>query len=294
MKIVFLNGGLANQIFQYIFFRYAQIYSPDEQWYLDDSFFFINRVHNGYEIGSVFGLCPDLLSSYFDADVWQYMIDTKRTQNTSIPQILFENGINIRMISESDNWKHWNPFSGDCEELKGAKYYPDIVKKHGEVYYHGYWLTSEWFHKVETNIRSELIFPKIDESYNMEFLDMIQNTESCSIHIRRGDYVSMGFSVADYIYRNEIRDMLDNVPGITLFVFSDDMDYCKEHWHDLGLDMPKETVFVEGNQGETAYRDLQLMTYCKFMINGNSSFCYLAALLNTNLEGIINPTGRKL
>ena len=41
MKIVFLNGGFANQIFQYIFYRYAQIKAPGEEWYLDDSFLFI-------------------------------------------------------------------------------------------------------------------------------------------------------------------------------------------------------------------------------------------------------------
>lgn len=294
MKIVFLNGGFANQIFQYIFYRYAQIKAPGEEWYLDDSFFFVHNIHNGYELEKIFGLYPSLLSRYFDTDVWQYMIDMKRKQNKSIPQMLLENGIDIRMISESDNWRHWNSFSGACDELQGAGFYPEIVKRQGEIYYHGYWLTSEWFHAVENEVRSELVFPEIDEPHNTEYMDKIQCSESCSIHIRRGDYVSMGFSVADSVYLNEVRDMLSNVPDITLFVFSDDMDYCRTHAHDMGLDLPKETVYVEGNRGNMAYRDLQLMSHCKNMINGNSSFCYLAALLNTDLEGIINPTGRKL
>ncbi|XME04278.1 hypothetical protein QYZ88_008915 [Lachnospiraceae bacterium C1.1] len=39
MKLVFLNGGLANQTFQYVFFRIGQLRHPDEEWILDDSFF---------------------------------------------------------------------------------------------------------------------------------------------------------------------------------------------------------------------------------------------------------------
>ena len=40
MKIVFLNGGLANQVFQYMFFRAAQLrHMNNEEWILDDSFF---------------------------------------------------------------------------------------------------------------------------------------------------------------------------------------------------------------------------------------------------------------
>ncbi len=294
MKIVFLNGGFANQIFQYIFFRYGQINLPDEEWYLDDSFFFVHRIHNGYELEKVFDLHPNLLSNYFDRDVWEYMIRVKRDQNKSIPQILKENGIEINMIAESDNWRHWNPFDGKCKEIHTATYAPEIIKETEDIYYHGYWLTSEWFHAIEEKIRSELTFKEIEDARNISYLRDIQSSESCSIHIRRGDYVTSGFAVPEDIYRGEIMDMLQNVPGIKLFVFSDDIDYCMTNKKELGLDLPRETVYIRGNHGENAYRDLQLMSHCKNMINGNSAFCYLAALLNTELEGIINPTGRKL
>lgn len=70
MKIQYLNGGLANQVFQYIFVRFAELYYPaGGPWFLDDSFFFANQVHNGYELEKVFGIQANLLSRYFDADV---------------------------------------------------------------------------------------------------------------------------------------------------------------------------------------------------------------------------------
>ena len=45
MKIQFLNGGLANQAFQYIFARYYELSHPGEQMYMDDSYFALNTVH---------------------------------------------------------------------------------------------------------------------------------------------------------------------------------------------------------------------------------------------------------
>ena len=56
MKIQFLNGGLANQAFQYIFARYYELAYPGESMYMDDTYFALNTVHNGYELERVFGI----------------------------------------------------------------------------------------------------------------------------------------------------------------------------------------------------------------------------------------------
>lgn len=79
MKIQYLNGGLANQVFQYIFVRFAELYNPqNEPWFIDDSFFFLNNVHNGYELEKVFGIQANLLSRHFDSDVWAEFIKNKK------------------------------------------------------------------------------------------------------------------------------------------------------------------------------------------------------------------------
>ena len=100
MKIVFLNGGLANQAFQYLFFRYAELTDSSEEWLLDDSFFFTNEVHNGYELDRVFGVRPRLISEHFDRDVWEYMIGLKK-RGKSIPQIFLDNGEEIAFRSST-------------------------------------------------------------------------------------------------------------------------------------------------------------------------------------------------
>ena len=294
MKIVFFNGGLANQVFQYIFYRYGQIHKPDEEWVLDDSAFFLKKIHNGYELENVFSLHPNLLSNNFDPDVWDYMIQLKKTQNKSIPQILLDNGTEIKMVVENPNWAEWNPFNGVLLATDTDKVVPAITEFPDSIYYHGYWIASGWFRLVEKEIREELGFSEITEPSNLEYMDMIQNSVSCSIHIRRGDYVRLGITAPEEYYLKYINDVMVAKPDITLFVFSDDIDYCRLHMHELGLDLPKKTVFIEGNSGEKAFRDLQLMSCCENMINANSAFCFLAALLNKNLKMYISPINRKL
>ena len=295
MKIQFLNGGLANQTFQYIFARYAELKDPDNgPWYLDDSFFFVNRIHNGYEMEKVYNIHPNLLSHYFDKDVWEYMIDKKRNENKSIPQLLLENGLDIYMVTEMSNSDHFNPFEGNIERLKSNKYIPELTGLPGDVYYHGYWINKGYFNEYRDLFLKELAMPDITERHNIQYADLINRTESVCIHIRRGDFINMGWALSE----NEIRDLIsimkEGVPDMTLFVFSDDMQWCKENERKLGFEMSKEVVYVEGNEGEKSFRDMQLMSMCKNMIIGTSSFNYLAALMNQRLERIINTTDREI
>ena len=82
--------------------------------------------------------------------------------------------------------------------------------------------------------------------------------------------------------------------GWDLFVFSDDIGWCKENSKALGMHQFKDVCFVEGNGNGKNYIDMQLMSYCKGMILSNSSFSYLAALLNEHEDAILNPTKRYL
>lgn len=295
MRIQFLNGGLANQVFQYIFYRAAALHHPDETWFLDDSFFFVHRIHNGYELERVFGLRPALLSRFFDADVWDYMIRLKRDENLSIPEILRRNGESIRMISEMDNWSQWNPFDGSVSSIPANGFDPDIMEAPGDiVYYHGYWINREWFRMSEETLRRELVFPALTVPKDLETAQWISSCPSCSVHIRRGDYATLGLTLPNDVFRTMIRNMLEAVPDLTLFVFSDDPAYCRDHADTLGLTLPRDTVYISGNSGQNAFRDMQLMSMCRNMILSNSAFCYLAALLNPALQNVVNPTDRKL
>lgn len=294
MKIQFLNGGLANQVFQYIFYRFGQLYHPTDNWFLDDSFFYTTEKHNGYELEKVFGLKPKLISQIFDEETWNEIMNFRK-QGYDIPTIFTESGTKIDLKISECKFPYSHPFTGPELELNCNGFEPGITKIDGlNIYYHGYWINKYWFDSYKDIFLKELQFPKISDVKNIEYYNMIKDTNSVGIHIRRGDFVDIGMAIGNDYYMNSCREFVNNKPNLTFFVFSDDIDWCKKNADDLGLNLAKETVYVEGNINGKNYIDLQLMTYCKNLLMSNSSFSYLAALLNQNLESYMNPTAREV
>lgn len=294
MKIQFLNGGLANQAFQYIFAKYYELSHPGQTMYMDDSYFALNTVHNGYELEKVFGIKAPMLSDVFDEEVWDFILEQKK-QGKSVPQILCENGIPFYMLAETDNYKKFNPFDGQVFTTPANQYNPEILNYKEDIYYHGYWINKNWFATYKDEFLKIFTFPPITDEKNKQYMDAILNSNSCSIHIRRGDYVTLGWALEVEHYRKLIEDFLAQCEGEwELFVFSDDIDWCKEHCEELGFSLFSGVHFIEGNVQGKNYIDLQLMSNCKAMIMSNSAFCYLAALLNTKMKFVLNPTNREV
>lgn len=295
MKIQFLNGGLANQAFQYIFSRYYELSHPGERMYLDDSYFALHTVHNGYELEKVFGLRPHFLSECFDRESWEFILNSRR-QGKSVPQILADDGMDINMISEAgDGYREWNPFDRAVMKIPANGYFPEILDYPGNVYYHGYWINKNFFFRYRDIFRKEFVFPALTDEKNIEYLEKIRSAQSVSIHIRRGDYVTLNWAYTADDYKILTESFLNQAQGNwSLFVFSDDIDWCRRNEEALGFGSFLEIIYIEGNVSGSNYIDLLLMSRCKAMILSNSAFCYLAALLNTERQYVLNPTKREV
>ena len=77
LRIVLMNGGLGNQLYQYTFMRFLEVSTGEKCW-VDDSAFCGERVeHNGYELEKIFGVKLNKLSQFFTADVWAEMMRLK-------------------------------------------------------------------------------------------------------------------------------------------------------------------------------------------------------------------------
>lgn len=294
LKIQFFNGGLANQAFQYIFARYYEFAYPGRIMYLDDSWFALHTVHNGYELEKVFGIKPHMLSEAFDADVWEYMLEEKR-QGKSIPQILKDNDTDISMITEMLDPAGFNPFDGNTYIVEISKYCPNILNFDEDIYYHGYWLNKGWFDTFRRRFLKEFQFPALSDDYNRKLMRRILNKPSASIHIRRGDYVNLNIALEAAKYKEIVDACIKEGGGdAALYVFSDDINWCRQNCEEIGLNRFKDLVYVEGNSGGKNYIDMQLMTNCEIMMIGNSSFAFLATLLNQRRKLVINASGRDI
>lgn len=131
-------------------------------------------------------------------------------------------------------------------------------------------------------------FPPLKKEDHMELAEKMRTCDSVVIHIRKGDYVSLGWDTDNEYYCEAIQKVMNLKEYVNkkFFVFSDDIKWCKENMTQVGLDKvdPYEVIFVEGNKGEESYRDLQLMSLGKIMIIGLSYFPVVAAIYNRNLK----------
>ena len=88
-------------------------------------------------------------------------------------------------------------------------------------------------------------------------------------------------------YRSAIDYIAQRVPGIHLFVFSDDQHWVREN---LRFDLP--TTLVAANSPDRGFRDMQLMARCRHHIVANSSFSWWGAWLNPSPAKIVVAPSR--
>ena len=76
------------------------------------------------------------------------------------------------------------------------------------------------------------------------------------------------------------------------YVFSDGIDYCKEHMTQYGLDrIAEKVVFVDVNHGRKAFNDLHLMSLCQYLIPSlGSTFSQMARVLSARDMKVVSTS----
>lgn len=293
MRIVELCAGLGNQIYMYVFGRYLEEITGEPVVYDDAGFFSSLVMHNGYELEAVFPNIkkPTLLSQCFSDKVWTYMLQQARAskmQSAGIAEHLFHHGLdNLKLCLEPTDAR--NPcvekFSGEVITTPLGRYNSAIAKIPGNVYYWGHWVNPGWINPIKDKIIKELAFPPIESMRNKNYERLIKGSFSIGIHIRRGDFVKLNRAMPHEYYNEIITTLKEKCPMGKFFVFSNDMEWCKENSDELGLPR-QDTHFVEGNfDFKNNYIDIQLMAMCNVLIiSPSSTFSLVAAMLNQEKE----------
>jgi len=167
-------------------------------------------------------------------------------------------------------------------------YWPNFFELKQDCYLYGYWQSERYFKDFANIIRQDFAFKiPLDERNKQIALD-IANTQSVSLHVRRGDYVNdpknsniINICSLEY-YREAIEYIVNRIEKPVFYIFSDDMAWVKAH---LSTDFP--CIYVDYNSGLESYRDMQLMSLCKHHIIANSSFSWWGAWLNPNPEKMV-------
>jgi hypothetical protein len=240
MIIVRILGGLGNQMFQYAYAKSLSLDGYDVK--LDLSKIKKYKLHGGYQLD-------------------KYKIDLKIADSVSI--LLGKIGIKKSKKEKS------LLFDDNLKALKGNEY----IK--------GYFQTEKYFKEIRNILLSEFIInQKVSlETYKIS-KQIISLKNSCSLHIRRGDYISdkksnsvHGSCDLDY-YKRAIEIVNSKYSNVPFFVFSDDISWTKEN-------LKIENAFYVDIKS-IPHEDMYLMSLCKNNITANSSFSWWGAWLNKN------------
>lgn len=174
-----------------------------------------------------------------------------------------------------------NSFIGKETNAADYAFMPEVLDYPDNVYLDGAWENERYFADIADIIRREFTLKVPLGATAQHWKEKILAAEcAVSMHFRHGDYLNHDLDIfaavpIDYYCEclNRLRQQYKN---LTVFVFSDDIHWCKEN---LRLDLPTE--FVEGCKD---YEDLCLMSLCKHNIIANSSFSWWGAWLNQNTD----------
>ena len=281
--LVHVGGGLANQTFEYIFLRWLEI-KTGEECLVDDSAFFRAEVsHNGYELDYVFGIQLPMLSQYVPKDKWMGVKQKYDQDGTLSCQALFDAGYDFTVVA-ADAYAGYLNYNGTIVYVRN--YDENLVFAKGFLYMYGDWITYKYLRDIKSEIIRELTFPPLKGERNIKLSQLMRDTKSVAVHIRRNTFIDEKRDIPADVYSAAIEKLsrLDN--HLTWFVFSDDLPWCKNNVKELGF-QHKDVVFVDGNVKRDSYIDMQLMTLCKHRILCSSSFSYLASLLRHDTDGIV-------
>lgn len=173
------------------------------------------------------------------------------------------------------------PVSGTRIREHHFKYNPDILRKYNEdVFLYGYWQSYKYFEDIRDILLKEFT-PKAPVVLNKDKLTI-------GIHVRRGDFYTInkdvhGLDLSNY-YKKSIEYMINKYKDFNLYIFSDDITWCKSN-----LKIGSNIKYMENN---TNINDLFLMAQCDHLITANSTFSWWAAWLNTNLNKTICTPSR--
>lgn len=165
---------------------------------------------------------------------------------------------------------------------RGLGYNSQIETWQDNSYLHGYWQSETYFAHVADDVRRDFTFPELSSQKNKNMADQIADTFSVSMHIRRGDYLTLGAHVVcdQSYYEAALGRVLEgSKTEPTVFVFSDDPQWAKDN-----LPLPCKKVVVDFNGPEADFEDMRLMSLCRHNIIGNSSFSWWGAWLNTKSD----------
>lgn len=258
MIIARLQGGVGNQLFQYSLGR-----------------------HLAFKREMLLKLDTEALKN---SKSWPYRLD-----HFAIAASI-ATATEIGALKDGLGAKIWNALMSRSRRTyikeTSFRFDPLFLEAGSDVYLDGYWQSEKYFKDIEDVIRKDIVLKEPQNAAFREMQEKMRQTDSVSMHIRRGDYLmekhkKVFETCPPEYYDRALRLIAEKISSPALFVFSDDVAWTKENIH-----LPFPATFVS-DIGFADYQELMLMSACKHHIIANSSFSWWGAWLDPNPGKIV-------
>lgn len=267
MMIIRVMGGLGNQLQQYAL--YQKLIYLGKEARLDFSWFSDEKPQTGALTKRELELC------YFDG------LPMKEASAQEIESVLGRQyGEPERLLAKV---KRKLIPSSNPVFTESRIYHPEIFTWE-KKYLVGYFACEKYYADVLARLREILHFPASPNEKNREILKEIQETESVSLHVRRGDYLDpanaalFGNICTDAYYDSAVACLSQRYPDARFFVFSDDTEYVRAKYQG------ERYRIIDWNHGKDSFYDMMLMSFCRHNICANSTFSFWGARLNRHQD----------
>jgi len=250
--IVWIAGGLGNQLFQYAAARSLA-----------------NSHHRQLVIDPLFSLKPNRR---------RYKLNRYRIQAKFL-------SLNDLLLIKQKKYPFFKHFTVDGKQFVEVDETTliDEVENHPDILYmRGYWQDERYFVKFRTEILNEIALRRQPPLPIQTLGKNMAQEESVSIHVRRGDYllnseVNSIFGVLPTTYyKNAIWKIQEQVRNPVYYIFSDDIDWVNKHFFP---ELKKQIINIAGRERDVY--ELWLMNQCRHNIIANSSFSWWGAWAGT-------------
>lgn len=281
MNIVRIMGGLGNQLFQYAFGKSIAKESNKEVAY-DLSWFDLGADYDH----------DNLYLDYFETN---YRVADESEVNSIFPlgrrgKRLAERYYKKSPLAAQTVFNYYRDIDPNTGYVQNAgpfkfRYSPKVYQTGNTAYFDGYWQVKQYVDSVSELLRDELVFQEPSTDEDRKVLSQINQSDSVSIHLRRGDYTANNMTIPLDYYAEAIEKIQSRIEKPSFYVFSDDIE-----WVENELEINSDTTYVDHNNAETCYEDLRLMSECDHNIIANSTFSWWGAWLNqTENKTVIAP-----
>lgn len=275
MLNIIIQAGFGNQLFQYAM-GYTLAKRLNQPLQLDVSFFEYAKDNNfnNLRINNLDKL--SLINPNFYNQPRKYY---KYRYGAKIKNRIFRKLLNFKYPVLWEDVKNCREYQKDV--IERASIMPNVSL-------YGFWQHPKYFSDCIPDLKAQFVPNYSLSSKVTELKNKIQQCNSIGVHIRRGDFVKLGWAEDYEYYKRGMDEIKKKINNPHFFIVTDDKLWVKDTFKESDItiiDVPTDTCDID---------EFFLLSLCDHHIISESTFGWWAAFLNINPNRIIViPTSAK-